>query len=978
MSSLSGRNTNKNIPKFPNDIGTAGQYIKLKSNVNDGFEYVDVVDFTLPIASNGTLGGVKIDGNNLSIDSNTGVLSATNTEYTAGTNISITNDVISATNTEYTAGSNISITNDVISATNTEYTAGTNISITNDVISATTVSGITNLDNYSQDNAISINSEDNTIQLKTNSTTRLSIENDGDVGIGVTHTHGKLQVGGDIFASTNTTGTGKTANANVICNQIRFFHDTENWCIGVGSSQMFYRTTQGRGHCFFGPDFNNNDELMIIRTGTQGGGVIGNVGIGIVLPTEKLQVNGNIKCTDLKFQYGGSEVTLSNIIPSGNELLPTVSSTAGQVLEVYEVSTDVYGRRWTDLPTIPSIGYTPNGTNYAVALTDNKMFVNVPDTAITVASSADLGGIKLGFSTTGTTYAVELDTNSKAYVDVPAVTASSADIGGIKIGFASTGSKYAVELDTDSKAHVDVPAVTASSADLGGIKIGFASTGSKYAVELDTDSKAHVDVPATIATTSVLGGIIVGSNLSITLDGTLTATNTEYTEGDGIDIDTTNSNAISIDLSPYSVASEIKLTSSTDDLILATTLSTKEIQLNNDGVTKFTVANGLNTSNKLRVEYDVSAPAYNSDNVNMLVTNVTINGADSVVTIRGSRRSSTTAKTCQLRFENLDDDSSTPQIHTLGAISCVVNDFTTNVGDLKFYTFSDGETEHETLKLASDGNATFGKGCTATDFTFNITGGTSTVSSLYANALTSVPEASSADLGGIKLGFSTTGTTYAVELDTNSKAYVDVPIPMATDATLGGVIIDGGNLNINASGKLSATIVKKQSLSHVGVFTLQDTTDLRTATDTLIRWKPAITGGSSGLLHDQDNAIPNGTLFYCNDGDGGVYNINVQIAITTGTPGRSVHVLELRTFTGGSNQYTQGTPSRTYFIGSGYARMLNGTNKCFYGGSIQITMEENDQFQIVSTSKYVSGSGTIELNAGVEATRLIIDRLIID
>ena len=920
MSSLSGRNTNKNIPKFPNDIGTAGQYIKLKSNVNDGFEYVDVVDFTLPIASNGTLGGVKIDGNNLSIDSNTGVLSATNTEYTAGTNISITNDVISATNTEYTAGSNISITNDVISAT--------------------TVSGITNLDNYSQDNAISINSEDNTIQLKTNSTTRLSIENDGDVGIGVTHTHGKLQVGGDIFASTNTTGTGKTANANVICNQIRFFHDTENWCIGVGSSQMFYRTTQGRGHCFFGPDFNNNDELMIIRTGTQGGGVIGNVGIGIVLPTEKLQVNGNIKCTDLKFQYGGSEVTLSNIIPSGNELLPTVSSTAGQVLEVYEVSTDVYGRRWTDLPTIPSIGYTPNGTNYAVALTDNKMFVNVPDTAITVASSADLGGIKLGFSTTGTTYAVELDTNSKAYVDVPAVTASSADIGGIKIGFASTGSKYAVELDTDSK--------------------------------------AHVDVPATIATTSVLGGIIVGSNLSITLDGTLTATNTEYTEGDGIDIDTTNSNAISIDLSPYSVASEIKLTSSTDDLILATTLSTKEIQLNNDGVTKFTVANGLNTSNKLRVEYDVSAPAYNSDNVNMLVTNVTINGADSVVTIRGSRRSSTTAKTCQLRFENLDDDSSTPQIHTLGAISCVVNDFTTNVGDLKFYTFSDGETEHETLKLASDGNATFGKGCTATDFTFNITGGTSTVSSLYANALTSVPEASSADLGGIKLGFSTTGTTYAVELDTNSKAYVDVPIPMATDATLGGVIIDGGNLNINASGKLSATIVKKQSLSHVGVFTLQDTTDLRTATDTLIRWKPAITGGSSGLLHDQDNAIPNGTLFYCNDGDGGVYNINVQIAITTGTPGRSVHVLELRTFTGGSNQYTQGTPSRTYFIGSGYARMLNGTNKCFYGGSIQITMEENDQFQIVSTSKYVSGSGTIELNAGVEATRLIIDRLIID
>ena len=436
---------------------------------------------------------------------------------------------------------------------------------------------------------------------------------------------------------------------------------------------------------------------MIIRTGTQGGGVIGNVGIGITLPTEKLQVNGNIKCTDLKFEYGGSEVTLNNIVD-----------------------------------TIPLIGYTPNGTNYAVALTDNKMFVNVPDTAITVATTIALGGIKLGFSTTGTTYAVELDTNSKAYVDVPAVTASSADLGGIKLGFASTGSKYAVELDTNSKAHVDVPdtaitvattialggiklgfsttgttyaveldtnskayvdvpAVPASSADLGGIKLGFASTGSKYAVELDTNSKAHVDVPDTVATDSVLGGIIVGSNLSITTDGTLTATNTEYTEGDGIDIDTTNSNAISIDLSPYSVASEIKLTSSTDDLILATTLDTKEIQLNNDGVTKFTVANGFNTSNKLRIEYDLDVQTYNSDDVNLLVTNVTTNDENSVITIRGSRNGTTTEKTCQLRFENLDDNSSTPQIHTLGAISCVVNNSTTNVGDLKFYTFSDGE-----------------------------------------------------------------------------------------------------------------------------------------------------------------------------------------------------------------------------------------------------------------------------------------------
>jgi len=76
MSSLSGRTSNKNIPKFPNDLGTAGQFIKLKNDVNDGFEYTDAGNISLPIASNSTLGGVKIDGNNLAINS-AGLLSVT-------------------------------------------------------------------------------------------------------------------------------------------------------------------------------------------------------------------------------------------------------------------------------------------------------------------------------------------------------------------------------------------------------------------------------------------------------------------------------------------------------------------------------------------------------------------------------------------------------------------------------------------------------------------------------------------------------------------------------------------------------------------------------------------------------------------------------------------------------------------------------------------------------------------------------------
>lgn len=71
-------------------------------------------------------------GANISISGDT--ISATDTKYTAGTNVSISStNVISARDTKYTAGENVNITNsNVISATDTKYYAGDNISLTTD------------------------------------------------------------------------------------------------------------------------------------------------------------------------------------------------------------------------------------------------------------------------------------------------------------------------------------------------------------------------------------------------------------------------------------------------------------------------------------------------------------------------------------------------------------------------------------------------------------------------------------------------------------------------------------------------------------------------------------------------------------------------------------------------------------------------------------------------------------------------------
>lgn len=85
--------------------------------------------------------------------------------------------------------------------------------------------------------------------------------------------------------------------------------------------------------------------------------------------------------------------------------------------------------------------------------------------------------------------------------------ASSAALGGIKIGFTQTGKKYPVQLGTGAdadKAFVEVPWTdtkytlpVAKDGVLGGIRTDYNTTGKNYAVKTDADGKAYVNVPWT-------------------------------------------------------------------------------------------------------------------------------------------------------------------------------------------------------------------------------------------------------------------------------------------------------------------------------------------------------------------------------------------------------------------------------------------------------------------------------------------------
>lgn len=146
-----------------------------------------------------------------------------------------------------------------------------------------------------------------------------------------------------------------------------------------------------------------------------------------------------------------------------------------------------------------------------------------PSTFTPPTSSATvLGGIKVGYTTSGKNYKVQLDSSGNAYVNVPwtdnntTYNEATADtLGLVKIGYASNGKNYAVLL-ANGKMYVNVPwtdnnttYTQATSDKLGLVKIGYSANGKNYPVELDSSGKMYVNVPWT-DTNTTYG--VVGAN----------------------------------------------------------------------------------------------------------------------------------------------------------------------------------------------------------------------------------------------------------------------------------------------------------------------------------------------------------------------------------------------------------------------------------------------------------------------------------
>lgn len=139
------------------------------------------------------------------------------------------------------------------------------------------------------------------------------------------------------------------------------------------------------------------------------------------------------------------------------------------------------------------------------------------------AAASTLGGVKVGYMTSGKNYKLQVDASGNAFVNVPwtdnntTYNQATADtLGLVKIGYTSSGKNYAVSLDANGKMYVNVPwtdnnttYTQATSDNLGLVKIGYSANGKNYPVVLDGSGKMYVNVPWT-DTNTTYG--VVGAN----------------------------------------------------------------------------------------------------------------------------------------------------------------------------------------------------------------------------------------------------------------------------------------------------------------------------------------------------------------------------------------------------------------------------------------------------------------------------------
>lgn len=114
-------------------------------------------------------------------------------------------------------------------------------------------------------------------------------------------------------------------------------------------------------------------------------------------------------------------------------------------------------------------------------------------------------------------------------------TSSATVLGGIKVGYTTSGKNYKVQLDSSGNAYVNVPwtdnstTYNEATADtLGLVMIGYAENGKNYPVELDSSGKMYVNVPWT-DTNTTYGVVRANGSTGLVKNGSTVTSASGYT-----------------------------------------------------------------------------------------------------------------------------------------------------------------------------------------------------------------------------------------------------------------------------------------------------------------------------------------------------------------------------------------------------------------------------------------------------------------
>jgi hypothetical protein len=189
-------------------------------------------------------------------------------------------------------------------------------------------------------------------------------------------------------------------------------------------------------------------------------------------------------------------------------------------------------------------------------------------------------------------------------------------------------------------------------------------------------------------------------------------------------------------------------------------------------------------------------------NPQLLITPSSTVGQDGGLTIRGARNGSTSAKNASLFFENYDNDLATSNV--LGKISGRVTNAVTNVGDMVFYSYSDGATESESMRISKDGD--IGIGTSSPSSLVEINSGTS--GDAYLTLTADTDNSSEQDNAGIIfiqdgglvdgfVGLEGSGNDFAENTISNSLLLAgNTAVQAVTNDTARLTVLDNGDIGI--------------------------------------------------------------------------------------------------------------------------------------------------------------------------------------